>query len=436
MGKARKKQQQTAVTEPVPRCAAQHFGYWAVKTDWLTEAVAAYGAGTLKPREASQPQAVPGGRLAVIALEGELVKGDSSFGGTSTIRARQAVRAAAADSSVKGIMLHIDSPGGTVAGAYELADDIAEARGSKPVYAHIADLGASAAYLMASQADRITANRTALVGSLGTFATLVDESGALDRMGIKVHVVSSGGAKGEGYDGKVTEGMLSDAQQRIDDLNQHFIAAVRDGRGFGEEEAAALFDGRVHVAQKAKGLGLIDEVSSFDEAMTQLSTEIQNMDSKEFAAYAAEHPEELAVAASEVTKTAHARGHTEGVSEERDRCKRIAAMSGDPSVLRKHIDAGSSVAAVRDDLFEAQQAEIKALRDQVAKVQQPTGHAGVAVAVPAAEPSAKPDGSDPKALAEWEFDNNQTTYKSSNRSAYVNYRVAEMAGRFRAGKAA
>ena len=95
-------------------------------------------------------------------------------------------------------MLHVDSPGGHVAGVQALADTIFQARKLKPLHAHIEDLGASAAYWLASQANTVTANSTAEVGSIGTMAVVHDSSGAAAKAGIKVYVVSSAPAAGIG----------------------------------------------------------------------------------------------------------------------------------------------------------------------------------------------------------------------------------------------
>src|SRR5581483_9650939 len=111
--------------------------------------------------------------------QGMLMKGQSSMGGTSTVMARRDIRQAVADQDVAGILLAIDSPGGTVAGTDDLAAEVRQARTSKPVWAAIDDLGASAAYWVASQTQRVTVNSpTALVGSIGTLQVIRDLSAA------------------------------------------------------------------------------------------------------------------------------------------------------------------------------------------------------------------------------------------------------------------
>ncbi|MCZ6875535.1 MAG: S49 family peptidase, partial [bacterium] len=202
------------------------------------------------------------------------------FGGTSAEMTRQAVLYAVADDSVSAIMLKIDSPGGHVAGVQSLADTVFRARKSKAIHAHIDDLAASAAYWIGSQANTITANSTAEIGSIGTIAVVHDLSGAASAEGIKVHVITSRGAethKGAGVPGtEVTDVQLEELQQRVDDINAFFLRSVRRGRLLIGGKLDAVADGRVHIAGEAKKLGLIDQVMSFDAALRHVQGAIRS----------------------------------------------------------------------------------------------------------------------------------------------------------------
>ena len=127
-------------------------------------------------------------------------------------------------------LLHIDSPGGHVAGTKELADDVAAVDQSKPVHAYLEDAGASAAYWIASQARSVTANAMAMVGSLGTFTVLYDLSKAAAMEGVQVRIVSTGERKGAAAPGTpVTDADVAEAQRLVDGFDAFFRAAVRDG---------------------------------------------------------------------------------------------------------------------------------------------------------------------------------------------------------------
>lgn len=211
--------------------------------------------------------------VATIEIFGTLMKQVSSMSrGTSTVLARQQLRAALNDERVQAILLHIDSPGGTVAGTKELADDVAAVAKKKPVYAYIEDLGASAAYWVASQASQVFSNEMALVGSIGTYMAVQDLSGYAAKEGVKVHVIKAGAFKGAGQPGtEITPEQLAQWQRVVDGLNSHFVASVAAGRKLGLAAVRALADGRVHQGAEAQALGLIDGVQSFDQTLAQLS---------------------------------------------------------------------------------------------------------------------------------------------------------------------
>lgn len=211
--------------------------------------------------------------VAVIEIEGRMMKHVSSLGdGTSTVLARRAIRSAAADPDVAAILLRIDSPGGTVAGTQDLADEVAAAAKKKPTQAFIEDACASAAYWIASQTDKIWANPTALIGSIGTYGVVQDLSQMAENEGVKVHVVRAGDFKGMGAPGTaVTSEQLAEFQRIVTEVNDHFLRGVAQGRKMEPSAVRAIADGRVHLAKPAVGMGLIDGVKSLDEVLSGLS---------------------------------------------------------------------------------------------------------------------------------------------------------------------
>ena len=136
----------------------------------------------------------------------------------------------------------------------------------------IEDLGASAAYKAASQAGRLSANEPAFIGSIGVYQVVEDTSEMAEKMGVKVHVISTGEFKGAGVPGApVTDAVLQDVQNEVDALNELFMKAVAKGRHMDIRTVRKLADGRVHIAAKAQSLGLIDAVESFDDALAGLT---------------------------------------------------------------------------------------------------------------------------------------------------------------------
>lgn len=280
-----------------PRCWSNHLGMWCIEPLWFTQAVALYRAGAWQPvwpegrglaqmpqMEAAErrPYALDGNGTALIPLEGPLSKtGSYKFGGSSTVLTQRMLRQAMHDESVQAIALVIDSPGGHVAGTQALADEVASIRGRKPIVAQIDDLGASAAYWVASQADAIYANSTAEIGSIGTVLAVEDSSGRMDRLGVKVHVLSTGAYKGIGIEGApVSDAALEYLQARVNGINQHFLTAVQTGRRLSPEQVALVSDGRVHLAAQASALGLIDGIQSLETTLAQLASPGAGRDEK------------------------------------------------------------------------------------------------------------------------------------------------------------
>lgn len=271
-----------------PYCLWSYLGPWAIKPDWFEDAISKIQKRIAlpKPQSLLELEALmdddeeaqkdtsyfTSQGVAIIRIAGSMTKGISKFGGTSTILTRRAVRLARRDPAVKSILLAIDSPGGMVAGTAELAAEVREANTGKPVRAYIEDLGASAAYWVASQAETITANKTAQIGSIGVLAILHDSSGLAERSGLTVHVISTGAYKGMGAPGsKVLPEHVAEVATQVEDLGQHFFSAVQEGRRFSQTQLARVADGRVWIAERARSLGLIDRVATFEDTLAEMA---------------------------------------------------------------------------------------------------------------------------------------------------------------------
>ena len=215
--------------------------------------------------------------VAVIDLNGTLTKRGSSLSASSSlIRLRQSVRQAAADETVGAILLRIDSPGGTTAGTADLAKEVAAAAEKKPCVAFVEDLCASAAYWVASQCDQIVANdRTAMIGSIGTFIGLYDYSASAAMSGIKAITIKTGKFKAAGFPGsEITAEQQTHFQGLVDSTQAEFSAAVAAGRELSAAQVADLADGRVHLAGDALPLGLIDGIQSFDATLAAMQAKV------------------------------------------------------------------------------------------------------------------------------------------------------------------
>lgn len=214
--------------------------------------------------------------VAIIPVIGVMTKGSNKFG-TSTNQARRALSQATNDPSVKAIMLHFDTPGGSFAGSDEFAADVAKAATIKPLAAHADDLVASAGMYVASQAPRLTLNAAGEAGSIGTYTVVYDSSGAAEMQGVKVHLITTGANKGVGADGvPINEPQLTRIQSLVNQAQSFFSAAIAKGRNLSKSQVDSLVsDGGTWFAKEAKQLGLIDAVESYDVALEKLAARIR-----------------------------------------------------------------------------------------------------------------------------------------------------------------
>lgn len=209
--------------------------------------------------------------IATIGIYGPLMHrvlaGEFPSGGPTTYGdIRAAFDLAMVDDDVTTIVLDIDSPGGEVSGAFDLADHIYQTRGKKPITAIANESAFSAAYLLASAADRIVLPRTAGVGSIGVIATHADFSRAEDAAGINITHVYAGDKKANFSPHQpLSEGALSDLQAMVDESYQLFVETVARNRSMRVEDVIATQAG-IYEGEKALKAHLADEVSAFDQA--------------------------------------------------------------------------------------------------------------------------------------------------------------------------
>ncbi|WP_294948578.1 S49 family peptidase [Sulfurivirga sp.] len=243
----------------------------AIVAGWLRpESVAALGgeaeedsAGILTRIEREE-----GGAIAVLDISGPLVSRPTGFcSPLSYGEIREAFDAALNDASVGHIVLRIDSPGGEVAGLFDLADHIFEAREQKLITAVVDDMAASAAYAIASSASQVLVSRTGVVGSVGVVSYHIDQSGLNERMGVKVEYIYAGEHK---VDGNPHQPLSDEARTRfqaeVDDLYEMFVALVARNRNL-DAEAVRATEAATFRGVKAISTGFADAIVPFAEAM-------------------------------------------------------------------------------------------------------------------------------------------------------------------------
>ena len=172
---------------------------------------------------------------------------------------------------VAGVLVSINSPGGTSVGGEKLFDALRALDAKKPVVAHINTLGASAAYMTALGSDHIVAQRTSLTGSIGVLIQYGQISGLLDNLGIKISKVDSGPLKAEPNPFEPTDpAAVAALQSVVDDTFEYFLGLVIERRNMPRAKALSLADGRIFTGAQALEDGLIDEIGGEDAAISWL----------------------------------------------------------------------------------------------------------------------------------------------------------------------
>ena len=211
----------------------------------------------------------------VIAPHASMVNGASQPKGTSVAAIRKQMRNALGDPSVHTVLLDVESPGGSVQGIDDLAEEIRAARDTKRIVAHTDSLMASAAYWLSSQANEVYSTRSADVGSIGVYAVVDDVSKHYEAQGIKTHVVSSGGLKGAGIQGtEITDEQLEGFQASVNAINDVFVGAVATGRGHEAKAVRSGWNnGKTWMGTEAAAMGLTDGVATFEGLLGRLQRE-------------------------------------------------------------------------------------------------------------------------------------------------------------------
>ena len=238
----------------------------------------------MPPRDSQdEPYRMTPEGIAIIPMRGTLMKRGSFLSAASGCATYQGLAKSAneamCDPMVKALLFDVDSPGGTTHGCFELSEALYSMRGDKPIWAIANDLAASAAYALASAADRLFITSTGGVGSVGVFAVHIDQSGLDQKTGVNYTYVSAGAKKTDGNPHEpLSKSAKADIQAEVDREYEMFVAAVARNRDLSQQtvrntEAAVLF-GSTAVGK------LADEVSTFTDTLQMLTERISTAKSK------------------------------------------------------------------------------------------------------------------------------------------------------------
>jgi protease-4 len=218
-----------------------------------------------------------GDRIRLIRIDGLIVAGTSGFtllGGAATGSddvVRQ-IEHAGEDPEIKGILLRVNSPGGSAAASQEIYHAIVKARGEGVVVVvSMADVAASGGYYVAAPADCIFADPATVTGSIGAIAMHQDMSGLFEKVGVKAEVIKSGDLKGMFQPiAPLTDEARGVVERMVQEVHGQFIEAVANGRdGLDLAQVEQLADGRIYTGQQAMENGLVDELGGIQDALVK-----------------------------------------------------------------------------------------------------------------------------------------------------------------------
>ncbi|MFV0362248.1 MAG: signal peptide peptidase SppA [Suipraeoptans sp.] len=177
------------------------------------------------------------------------------------------------DSNNKGILLYVDSPGGTVYESEELYDKLMEYKDKteRPIWDYMAHYAASGGYMTSVTADKIYANKNTTTGSIGVIMSGYDMTGLYEKLGMKYFSITSGEFKDST---QMTDDQIAIYQDQVDEMYQNFVDKISKGRDMSDADVKKLADGRTYTATQAVENGLIDGISTLDKVKDEMGKKL------------------------------------------------------------------------------------------------------------------------------------------------------------------
>ncbi len=209
-------------------------------------------------------------RIVVIKLQGPIQEGMGGFfaGGISPDHVYSQLQRAEEDPYIEGVVLRVESPGGSIAASQEIAAIIRDFE--KPIVVSMADMAASGGYYISAPAQGIVAQPGTITGSIGVISSVMDMEELYEKLGIKVETIKSGEHK-DMFSRSLTDEERELMQEISDRAYEQFINDVAEGRDMEVEEVRELATGELFIGSQAKELGLVDRLGGVEEAIDYLA---------------------------------------------------------------------------------------------------------------------------------------------------------------------
>jgi protease IV len=208
-------------------------------------------------------------KIAVIYAVGEIVDGDGGDGQMGSAPTAEAIAKARKDSSIKAVVLRVNSPGGSALASDIIWREVVLTKKVKPVIVSMGALAASGGYYIAAPADMIVAEPNTITGSIGVFGMFINAQNLLNnKLGLKFEKVKFGEYSDLGSpDRPMTAAEKAIMQKMIDRIYDDFISRVAEGRNLTKAQVDSIAQGRVWAGKDALGLGLVDTLGGLGDAV-------------------------------------------------------------------------------------------------------------------------------------------------------------------------
>lgn len=233
--------------------------------------------GTDEPQEKTEEAGSSNEKIAKLVVEGTIIddgtSGLFSTGGYNHSSFMKQLAKIKNDSTIKGILLEINSPGGSVYETAEISRALKEIQKDKkiPIYASMESQAASGGYYIAANSDRIFATEDTMTGSIGVIMSSMNYSGLMEKLGITDATIKSGALKDIGSSSRPqTKEDKEVLQAFVDSMYGRFVKVVAEGRDMDEAAVRKLADGRIYDGAQALENGLVDEIGYPDQALQAL----------------------------------------------------------------------------------------------------------------------------------------------------------------------
>jgi len=207
-----------------------------------------------------------GDKIGVVEIEGVIADGKDAM--EDIVRFKE-------DDAIKGVIVRINSPGGSVGPSQEIYQELKKLAAKKKVFISAGGVCASGGYYIASAGEKIYANPSTITGSIGVIMEQVVAEELLKKVGIQPNTIKSGKFKDVGSPfRKMQDDERAYFQQILDSIHEQFMKDVAEGRKMPIEQVKKLSDGRVYTGTQAKELGLVDGIGTFYDTLDNMKKDL------------------------------------------------------------------------------------------------------------------------------------------------------------------